>query len=566
MNDLRPFKPEYFIMCGKDSAGAIYPIAVDSDGNLLSAKNKGWYDDEAALVAAYPNGIATPADRNGWFAIVGDTDTVWVWDAGTNAWVDSGAGGLVTSVFGRTGAVVATANDYDASEVNNDSGVAGADVGAALDTLETAIGSAGDVVGPASATDNALARYDAATGKLLQDGKTIEDDSGNVAIGGAATATNIVSSGDNVALGVGAYSGAGVKSGNHITAIGMDALGKATSAVHCTAVGHKALGNITSDSGSSNTAVGDQALNTLAVKNANTALGFQAGFTTQEAFGIYLGWRAGYYETAANKLFIDNAGRTNEADGRVKALIYGVFDAATANQSVLVNGYFTAREALKSLERSSDPTEPSEGQMIIWMSDGSGMGDDGDIMAGTQAGGVTKYRTLFDHSGGTNGIPNPTYAAGSFDYPAANPAPLDTDTGTNGTIKRHLFDDSTEEFVLGQFKVPDNIDTGGTVTFKVYGYAVTADGNELQLRFGHSAGGDSDTWDAAFTDEDSGDLVTDGTQDDLDYFTWTETVSNLGWSANDFCRFQLSRIAIDDGTPVSGDYGVTYFEINIPRA
>jgi len=126
-------------------------------------------------------------------------------------------------------------------------------------------------------------------------------------------------------------------------------------------------------------------------------------------------------------------------------------------------------------------------------------------------------------------------------------------------------DDTTEEFVISKFQVPHNLDTSGTVTFEAYGYATTADGNEIQLRFGHSAGGDSDTWDLAFTDEDSGDLTTDGTQDDLDHFTWTETVSNLGWSANDQVRFQVSRVAIDDGTPLSGDWGLTHFRIRIPR-
>lgn len=47
-------------------------------------------------------------------------------------------GGAVDSVFGRTGIVVAAASDYDASQVDNDSGVAGATVAAALDTLAAA--------------------------------------------------------------------------------------------------------------------------------------------------------------------------------------------------------------------------------------------------------------------------------------------------------------------------------------------------------------------------------------------------------------------------------------------
>jgi hypothetical protein len=46
-------------------------------------------------------------------------------------------GGAVDSVFGRAGVVTATAGDYAASLVSNDSGVAGATVKAALDQLES---------------------------------------------------------------------------------------------------------------------------------------------------------------------------------------------------------------------------------------------------------------------------------------------------------------------------------------------------------------------------------------------------------------------------------------------
>lgn len=51
-----------------------------------------------------------------------------------------GGGGAVTSVFGRVGAVVATAGDYDSDQINNASTVVGASVSDALDTLAAAIG------------------------------------------------------------------------------------------------------------------------------------------------------------------------------------------------------------------------------------------------------------------------------------------------------------------------------------------------------------------------------------------------------------------------------------------
>lgn len=53
----------------------------------------------------------------------------------------------VTSIFGRTGAVVAAASDYDASQIDNDSVVPGASVKAALDTLAAASAPVSSVFG-----------------------------------------------------------------------------------------------------------------------------------------------------------------------------------------------------------------------------------------------------------------------------------------------------------------------------------------------------------------------------------------------------------------------------------
>ena len=43
------------------------------------------------------------------------------------------------------------------------------------------LGGAGDVQGPASATDNAIARFDGTNGKIIQNSGATVDDSGNVA-------------------------------------------------------------------------------------------------------------------------------------------------------------------------------------------------------------------------------------------------------------------------------------------------------------------------------------------------------------------------------------------------
>lgn len=59
----------------------------------------------------------------------------------------------------------------------------------------------GDVVGPASATDNAVARYDTTTGKLIQDSVVLIDDTGSVTGVNALTAESLTVN-NNVTLGL----------------------------------------------------------------------------------------------------------------------------------------------------------------------------------------------------------------------------------------------------------------------------------------------------------------------------------------------------------------------------
>ncbi len=49
-------------------------------------------------------------------------------------------------------------------------------------------------------------------------------------------------------------------------------------------------------------------------------------------------------------------------------------------------------------ELAADPADPPEGSSIMWQSDGTGAGSDGDIMMKITAGGVTKTTTLVDFS------------------------------------------------------------------------------------------------------------------------------------------------------------------------
>lgn len=177
--------------------------------------------------------------------------------------------------------------------------------------------------------------------------------------------------------------------------------------------------------------------------------------------------------------------------------------------------------------------------------------------------GESQLIDLDNFPSGGGGLNEFHFKPGEFYYPSTNPAPLDTDSGTNGTIKRHLFDDSTDETVEGIFKLPSTL-TAGSVTFEVTGYPTTAAADDIMLVFSHSAKADAEVWDAAYTDEASTAKTCSAVQDTLSRFTFTQTVATLGWSGNDQIRFKLTRDANNGSDTLSGDFGLTYFRIILP--
>ena len=177
----------------------------------------GWFATPTALRTAYPVGA------NGYFAIVGSTDTVWIWDSGSSDWVDSavvgslgptgptgptgatgptgytGPTGANSAVTGPTGPVGPTGSTGPAgntgpagaastvtgptgplgptgptgptgapSSVTGPTGTPGP-TGPTGPTGASGSGT-GDVIGPASATGDNIAVYDSTTGKLIKDG------------------------------------------------------------------------------------------------------------------------------------------------------------------------------------------------------------------------------------------------------------------------------------------------------------------------------------------------------------------------------------------------------------
>ncbi len=160
--------------------------------------------------------------------------------------------------------------------------------------------------------------------------------------------------------------------------------------------------------GTKNILAGYQAGNALTTGYGNQFMGYQAGYATttgsNDVFigeqagytnitgnaNVFLGYQAGYYETGSNKLFIDNQKRASESDARTKALVYGVFDATVANQSLLVNGNTDFSAGLTTLYYTSSGDAPvltTNGQVAVALMGGS------DPYIYFQAGGST-YRIL----------------------------------------------------------------------------------------------------------------------------------------------------------------------------
>lgn len=143
------------------------------------------------------------------------------------------------------------------------------------------------------------------------------------------------------------------------TFVGEDA-GKITTGNENTFIGYRS--GYFNTSGYRNNFMGSHAGHSLTTGDANSFIGHHTGYSTttgrHNTFvgykagyfniagdnNIFVGYTAGYYETGSDKLFIDNRSRSHEADARLKALIYGVFDAATANQRVNINAQLLIKE------------------------------------------------------------------------------------------------------------------------------------------------------------------------------------------------------------------------------
>ena len=131
------------------------------------------------------------------FSVLGDGNTTYYTIQGTIQWevgigtysantltrdtvLDSSSAGALVDFSGGSKDVFVTlpAERAITSIASADGSVTVTQVGSQINLATSTVGG-GDVVGPASATDNAIARYDTTTGKLIQNSVTTIDDTGN---------------------------------------------------------------------------------------------------------------------------------------------------------------------------------------------------------------------------------------------------------------------------------------------------------------------------------------------------------------------------------------------------
>jgi hypothetical protein len=178
-----------------------------------------------------------------------------------------------------------------------------------VQTIASKAGALGDVVGPASATDNAVSRFDLTTGKLIQNSLVTISDTGAISAPVDASISGLT---------VG--KGGGAVATN--TAIGAGALVSNTTGAQNNAIGYTALQ--TNSIGSRNIAIGNGALSASTVSD-NLAIGYAAATsTTTGQYNTFIGG----YEGAGY-----SAGQGNTTGSNNTALGAGSFGANTTGAS-----------------------------------------------------------------------------------------------------------------------------------------------------------------------------------------------------------------------------------------
>lgn len=86
------------------------------------------------------------------------------------------------------------------------------------------------------------------------------------------------------------------------------------------------------------------------------------------------------------------------ASGARAGLGLGSIATQDANAVAITGGTITGITDLALTAKASDPADPADGTAVMWLSDGTGSGDAGDLMVKITVGATTKTITLIDWS------------------------------------------------------------------------------------------------------------------------------------------------------------------------
>lgn len=173
-------------------------------------------------------------------------------------------------------------------------------------------------------------------------------------------------------------------------------------------------------------------------------------------------------------------------------------------------------------------------------------------------------------SGGSGSMPNKEYS-----WPAAalmplehandNVPPISKLAGTNVDHLVRLFNDSQKECVSGTFNLTGDLDTSGSATFHVDWDAVTAAADDVVWSFNQVAVASGENWDTSLASV-TNTATANATQKLITQTTFTETISNLDWTADDFVAFEFCREGGNMSDTLTGDSRLFNFKIEVPQA
>ena len=224
--------------------------------------------------------------------------------------------------------------------------------------------------------------------------------SDNTAVGYAAG--NVITSGQQNSL-LGSAAGLSLTTGSYNTISGYAACQTTTTASYNAVYGYHALRQ---GSGSYNVAIGASSLSKADnTASNNVAIGASTGAElTTGTRNVLIGNNQGLnVSTGSGNVMVGASTLVVGADitGNSNILVgddIDLEDRTASNQINIGTRYYHDR--IRLAERSADPIFDTYNNFWMWLSDGTGLGDDGDVLIASNIDGQTRYAILFDRSAG----------------------------------------------------------------------------------------------------------------------------------------------------------------------